>query len=208
MMKNWKAGIHVTPKKEIKKTSRGGIKSRGYFRAQIIQFTALFASGFDRTQIIDLMELGPSEYEKLFSTMLGSYEKEVDSTSPKKAYVHYVIRHTAHIRELQQVKGVLSGEDGLGLQEPKKAQAFLGAVKAQSDFADKIIRTGLELGVLKKSRKGSITIDGLDPRDAEDQELSEILKNQFAEAKRIQAKSKKSKGKKADILVLRKTGTD
>lgn len=207
MMRDWKAGIHVRPKREIKKA--GGAKTAPYMREQAVQFTMLFASGFDRSQIISLMELGPSEYEKMFATMINLYEKEITATSPQKAYVHYVIRQTALMREIQQLKGKLSNAGGEGLSDPKKAQAFLGAIKVQSDMADRIIRTGVELGVLERSRKGALSINGLDPRDAEDRELGEMLEKQISEARQIANKSK-SKGKGAKIFVLKpeKTGTE
>lgn len=207
MMRDWKAGIHVRPKKDIKKA--GGAKTAPYMREQMVQFTMLFASGFDRSQIISLMELGPSEYEKLFSSVVGLYEKEITATSPQKAYVHYVIKQTALMREIQQMKGKLSDADGGKLSDPKTAQAFLAAIKVQSDMADRIIRTGVELGVLERSRKGALSINGLDPRDAEDRELGEMLEKQISEARRIANKGK-SKGTGAKIFVLKpeKTGTE
>lgn len=210
MIKDWKAGIHVTPKSEIKKTNSKGIKSKAYLRAQVMQFTTLFASGFDRAQIIELMELGPSEYEKLAHVMLQTYEKEIEATSPQKAFAHYVIRLTSNMRELQQMKGKLANADGTGLSDPKKAQAFLGAIKVQSDMADRIIKTGLELGVLQRSSKGPGTIEGYDPRDVGDKKLGEIVEAQLAEARKISEK-KNSRKKRADnvyVLKPKKTGTE
>lgn len=203
-MKDWKLGVHVTPKKEIKKVSKSGVKSVAYIRAQAIQFTALFASGFDRSQIIDLMSLGPVEYGKLFEIMMSLYQEQIEAASPEQSYAHYVIRQTALMRELQQVKGFASKEDGSGLSDSKNAQVFLGAVKAQSDLADKIIRTGLELGILKRSTKGPGTIDGYDPRDLDARELGKIVEEQIAEAQRIAEKKKRGKRqKKADIFILK-----
>lgn len=206
-MKDWKQGIHVQPKKLIKKIGKQGQKSSAYRREQTIQFTTLIASGFDKVQIVALMELAPNEYDKLFQDLYTTVERDIAATSTPKAYAQYVVRQTAYLRNLEQLKGTIGGEDGKGLGA-KLAQTYLGAIKAQSDISHRILTTGVDLGVLKKKKGGNVEIDGFDPRDADENQLGEILKRQLGEAEKIAGKKTKKKGAKIFVLKPHATGTE
>lgn len=197
-MKDWKKGIHVTPKSEMRSVTKKGEKTRSYQRLQRSQFVKLFSAGFSRDDITELMELKPNEYDKLFHDMYQATEQELGLKSTHRAYTEYVIGQTKLLRDLEQFKGILSKEDGSGLSG-KVTQSYLGALKTQSDIVHKILLTGVQLGVLTKEGNKTMRVGGVDPRDMDASQLGDTLAEELTKAQKLASKGRK---KGAEIYVI------
>lgn len=206
--------MSATKKKLLKKRKAGrppGVKLKG--RAQVdlletekdeilVQFIALFAVGKSRREIINILDLKTASYPSLEKQMYQLFETDTKTKSPIKLFSEYVIRQSHLVRDLESLK-----DRTKKLSTAAAEQVTLGAIKAQSDVHDRVIRMGLDLKVLQRGKPGTFEFDGKQVADMSEKELSETAVKAYRESKELKEQAASVGDKKsADIVALYPNG--
>jgi len=164
-------------------------------RELLTQFARLLAGGADRTEIVEQLDILDSQYEMLLQGTFIALENEISGKSTIRLYAEYVSRQLQLSRDLEDLKAGLRGARW------KNGQAYVGAVKTQSEIMDKIIKTGQELEIIVKRADKVMLIDGRDPREMDRDELASTLKNEIREARALSSRNDRGR-KKGKILTI------
>jgi hypothetical protein len=164
-------------------------------RKKLTQFVRLLAIGCDREEVIEQMGLNNSEYEELLENFYKEAERDFKGKSSLRIFTDYTTRQVQFVKDLEDLKIALQKMNW------KNGQAYVAAVKTQSDIFDKIITTGQNLGVIVKTPDQVLFVGGRDARDMESDELDVAIKKELEEAKRIASSSRDEKLKKAANVI-------
>lgn len=189
-------------KKELAKLkSNSGLVLKKDHRKEIArerQLLADFAIGISRGQTRDeiISELGitSNTYDILHTKYFTQAEKEQEGKSPLRIFSEYVTSQEELIRTLWKFTDNSSKD-----KEYRNAQAFVAAVRAQSDIRDRIIKTGQELGVIVKTPEKILVIDGADARDMD---TAELRHQAIAKLRKVEKMLEESKKKKVKAKVI------
>lgn len=141
-------------------------------------FVKLFSRGLTRIEICDKLAIDPGspKFEILQDRFYNVYEDEAKSKSPFRIFSEYVAKKSILIQDLE---GMKKSYESKGEKGYKNGQAYVSAVKTQSDIIDSIIKTGQELGIIIKTPEKIELVDGRDPRDMNNDELKNTLRSQM-----------------------------
>lgn len=148
-------------------------------RAQLARFVPLLARGFTKDEIIEEMGLHPSTFEALFSQYFESLENESTTKSPVRLFVEFITRQNQLVKDLEGLKEALQG------QRYKNGQAYVAAVRTQSEIFDKLIKTGQDLGIVVKTPEQVLIVGGRDARDLDPDELELEVKKKMEETRKL-----------------------
>lgn len=192
-------------KRELAKLkSNSGLVLKKDHRKEIArerQLIADFAIGISRGQTRDeiISELGitSNTYDILHTKYFTQVEKEQEGKSPLRIFSEYVASQEELIRTLWKFTDNSSKD-----KEYRNAQAFVAAVRAQSDIRDRIIKTGQELGVIVRTPEKVLIIDGADARDMDTAELRHQAMAKIRKVEKMLEDSRKKKTK-AKVIQFR-----
>jgi len=146
--------MNKTPKK--KKLKKKTVSQQ---RLQLAQFILLLNKGKTREEIIEAMGLNTNQFESLFNKYYEEAESEQQSKTPLRIFSEVVGRKQQLIRDLEDLK------DALKAMKWKNAQAYVAAVKTQSDMVDSLVKLGQDLGLIIKTPEQLLLVGGKDARE-------------------------------------------
>jgi hypothetical protein len=162
------------------------------------QLLADFAIGISRGQTRDeiISELGitSNTYDILHTKYFTQVDKEQEGKSSLRIFSEYVTSQDELIRTLWKFTDSSSKDS-----EYRNAQAFVAAVRAQSDIRDRIIKMGQELGVIVRTPEKILVIDGADARDMD---TNELRHQAIAKIRKVEKMLEESKRKKVKAKVI------
>lgn len=150
-------------------------------------FSRLFSRGKTRIEICEYIGIDPGSprFEILQDRFYERAETQIKSKSPYKLFSEYIEKQSVIIQDLEGMKrsyevapGAKSEGKGRGYSQ---GQAYVAACKTQSDILDKIIKTGQDLGIIVKTPEKIELVNGRDPRDMSQDELTKELESHMAE---------------------------
>jgi len=167
-------------------------------RLQLAEFVKLLVKHKTREEIIDELGLNTNQFEAFYAKFFEEVESEENSKTPIKRYVEFVQVQTQLVRELEWLVQHLKSEK-------KNGQAYVAAIRTQSEIYEKIIKTGQELRLIVKAPESVLLVDGRDAREVDADEL-ELEVNRELQAIRGLIDSKKKKGNSgaSNVLAFRK----
>lgn len=163
-------------------------------KLRLLEFIELWSSGYSKEEIVVMMDLGPNEFEALYNRCIGETEQDVNDKKPLRLFAEYVIKQSQLVRDLEALKTALSNANW------KNGQAYVQAVRTQSEIMDKIIKTGQELAVIEKVAEQVHIVDGRDIRDLTDYELEQQVRTEMQAVQDILNKDGKRRGGKLIVL--------
>jgi len=170
-------------------------------REKLAEFAAMMALGLTEDQIILEMGLNPSEFEALMERFYKEQEIRQVAKTALQTYLDYTNRQTQLIRDLEGLKLKLREKDKGKWGTGSGANAYVGAVKAQSEIYDKLISTGQTLDLIKAAPKRIEQIGGQSVRDMDPEELREAIRLEMKLAqKMVDKKRSRHAGKKVVAL--------
>jgi hypothetical protein len=172
------------PKK--KRISRKAISDQ---KKKLAEFIILLNQGKTREEIIELMGLHPHQFEAFFRNYYEEAEAEQTSKTPMRIFAEYVGKQNQLCRDLEGLKDALS-------DKWRNAQAYVAAVKTQSEILDKLIKTGQDLGLIQKTPDQVLMVGDRDAREVGADELESFVFTEMESIKGLVSKrGKKPKGK-------------
>lgn len=157
---------------------------------QLAKFTQYLASGFSRVEIMEMMGLEEIEFDSLYGKFYEGIEREVQDKTTLRLYAEYCAKKGKLIRDLESLKVALQSANW------KNGQAYVAAVRTQSEILDMMIKTGQELNIVEQRPQELLLIDGQDARELDSDDLEDAVLEELQEAQKAASGfSKKGKGK-------------
>ncbi len=166
----------------------------------LIRFTTQLGLGYNKEEIEDNLGLNPGDYEPLLSRFYEQAESGFKSKSNLRIFLDYTTRQAQLVRDLERLKIALEGKQW------KNGQAYVGAVKVQSDILDRIIATGQDLGLIQKIAEKFIMVGGVDVRDMDMPKLMNSLEEEIISVRKLQGGRKR--GRKNNNVIAFKPNVD
>lgn len=164
-------------------------------RALLAEFVILLNQGKTREEIFSELAIGGPTFESLFSRYFDEAEQEIQSKTPLRVFSEYVGRQTELVRDLQGLKKTLKS------LKYKNAQAYVMAVRTQSEILDKLIKTGQDLGLVVKTPDQVLLVGGKDARELDSDELELEVMREMENIRGIIAKKGTSRLSNANNVV-------
>ena len=154
------------------------------------QFILLLNKGKTREEIIELMGLNTNQFEALFNKYYEEAEADQQSKTPLRIFAEVVGRKQQLIRDLEDLKDALKG------MKWKNAQAYVAAVKTQSDMIDSLVKLGQDLGLIIKTPEQLLLVGGKDAREMDADELEHTIMQEMEQIRGMVAKRGTSPNKR------------
>ncbi len=151
-------------------------------RLQLAQFIVLLNRGKTREEIIAEMGLNTNQFEALFNRYYEEAEADQQSKTPLRIFAEVVGRKQQLIRDLEDLK------DALKAQRYKNGQAYVAAVKTQSDMIDSLVKLGQDLGLIVRTPEQLLLVGGKDARDMDADELEMTIMREMEQIRGMVAK--------------------
>lgn len=144
------------------------------------QLLGLIIEGKSGEEISDEMGLSQLEVEGLRRELVEKHAESLQRKPIEHVYAEYVIEQTQNIHDLTKI--IVEWD-----KDSKSLSGVVGAIRARSDIADKIVQHGQKMGVLKQKvvdgssiDLGDLTTEELVKRIAEQHKKTALLveKNQ------------------------------
>lgn len=162
-------------------------------RLRILEFLELWSTGHSKEEIVIQMDLSSNEYEAYYNRCIGDTEADVGDKKPLRIFAEYVVKQSSLVRDLEALKAALQSANW------KNGQAYVQAVRTQSEIYDKIIKTGQELAIIEKKIDKMFIVDGRDVRDMDEYELERQVQTEMQAVQDLMNKDSRGKG---NIIVL------
>lgn len=169
-------------------------------------FVKEFSRGKTRIEICDILGIDPGspKFELLQDRFYSVYEDDQKSKSPYRIFSEYIAKKAILIQDLEGMKKSYVSKGPKGY---KNGQAYVSAVRTQSEILDSIIKTGQELGIIIKTPEKIELVDGRDPRDMNPDELNNKLRDQMEKVSQLSEKVGIKSANKTKILAFSADGT-
>lgn len=181
------------PNKPKKKKLRK--KSISQQRLQLAQFILLLNKGKTREEIIELMGLNTNQFETLFNRYYEEAESDQQNKTPLRIYAEVVGRKQQLIRDLEDLKEALKSVNY------KNAQAYVAAVKTQSDMIDSLVKLGQDLGLIIKTPEQLLLVGGKDAREMDSDELEITIMQEMEQIRGMVAKRGTTPNKRSGQVI-------
>jgi hypothetical protein len=155
----------------------------------LVKFTQQLGLGYNKEEAEENLGLMPGDYESLLSRFYEQAEAGFKSKNNLRIFIDYCTRQSQLVRDLERLKQALEQRNW------KNGQAYVGAVKAQSEILDKLISTGQELGLIQKIAEKFIMVGGMDVRDMDMSQLMTSLEQEINDAEKLKKQRKRGKSK-------------
>lgn len=175
---------------KVKKIKKGSHASE--HRSMLIKFVTLLNEGKTRNEIEEELDLAPEQYDEIIDGYYSRVEEEHNKKSPLRTYVEIVTKKNQFIRDLERLKKHL--ED----KKFEKPQAYVAAIRAQSDMYDSLIKLGQDLNLIVRAAEQLLLVGNRDARDMDHGELMLELQKELQE---VQQMITRKRGKKKDKIV-------
>jgi len=114
-------------------------------REAVARGLALMSLGHDDEEAAELMQLSPGDWAELKEQVIESEGVRLRGRTDEEVYVEYVTRQTGIVNDLVTVQNrIMNDKDG------GPYQVAVGCLKARSEIYDKILKTGQQLGFIRK----------------------------------------------------------
>lgn len=138
------------------------------------------ADGKSDVEIMDEMGIGAEDYAALRATMLDKKADEIRLRPVEHVYVEYLIAQTQNIRDLTSMIG--------DFKVSRQYNAMVGAVRARSDILDKLIKTGQDLGLVKREAIKHQLAGGIIIADLTNVQLKEMITKELSDLEKMMRK--------------------
>lgn len=170
-------------------------KTISEFRLQLAEFILLLNKGKTKEEIVELMGLNTIQFESLFNKYYEESESEQRNKTPLRIFAELVGRKNYLIRDLEDLK------DFLKKNRYKNAQAYVAAVKQQSDMMSELVKIGQDLGLIVKTPEQVLLVGDRDVREMDADELEGEIVKDISEIQRMLAKRGKNKKKRSAEVI-------
>ncbi len=160
----------------------------------LVRFTSLLGLGYTKEEIEENLGLTSGDYEPLLSRFYIEAEQGFKSKSNLKIFLDYTTRQAQFVRDLERLKTALE------TRQWKNGQAYVGAVKTQSDILDRIIATGQDLGLIQKIAEKFIMVGGVDVRDMDMPAVMAALEKEIESVQKL--KRNRGRGKSNKVIAF------
>jgi hypothetical protein len=160
----------------------------------LVRFTQQLGLGYNKEEIEVNLGLLPGDYEPLLSRFYEQAESGFKSKNNLRIFLDYSTRQSQLIRDLERLKQALENRNW------KNGQAYVGAVKAQSEILDKLISTGQELGLIQKIAEKFVVVGGMDVRDMDMKQLYAAIEEEINEAQKLRKSRKRGKSQVISLV--------
>jgi len=182
-----------SPKKRKRKVLKK--KPIAASRLQLAEFVLLLNKSKTREEIIDEMGLNTNQFESLFNKYYSESETEQQNKTPLRIFTEIVGKKNQLVRDLEDLKGFLSDN------KYKNAQAYVAAVKTQSDMLDELVKLGQALGLIIKTPEQVLLVGGKDVRDMDETERQMSIMKEMEQIRGMVAKTGTSKNKRIGQVI-------
>jgi hypothetical protein len=153
----------------------------------LVRFTILLGQGYNKEEIEEALGLLPGAYEPLLSRFYEQAEAGFKGKNNLRIFLDYSTRQVQLVRDLERLKQALEERNW------KNGQAYVGAVKAQSEILDKMISTGQDLGLIQKIAEKFIMVGGTDVRDMDMKQLMGAMEEEINAAQKLKKGRRRGK---------------
>lgn len=172
-------------------------KSVSQHRLQLAQFILLLNKGKTREEIIELMGLNTNQFETLFNRYYEEAEADQQNKTPLRIFAEVVGRKQQLIRDLEDLKDSCRIKDGVY----KNAQAYVAAVKTQSDMIDSLVKLGQDLGLIIKTPEQLLLVGGRDAREMDSDELEMTIMQEMEQIRGMVARRGTTQNKRSGQVI-------
>lgn len=162
-------------------------------------FVLLLNKGQNRDEIMAALGLTLPEFETLFAEYYQDAETDQQNKTPLRVFVELVGRKNQLTRDLERLKGQIE-KGGF-----RASQAYVAAVKTQSDILDSLVKVGQDLGLIIKAPDQVLLVNGRDVREMGEDELHTHLQKEIREIMEMANRRKgvgSSTKKSADLIAF------
>lgn len=111
------------------------------------------ASGEDDKEIIEAMGISAEDFKALKSAMFDAKADEIRQRPIEHVYVQYVLDQQGNVKDLTEMMETF--------KSTRQLNAMVGAIRVRSEIYDKIIKTGQDMGLLKRAATQHEIIGGI-----------------------------------------------
>jgi hypothetical protein len=183
---------NTEPKKRKVLKVKSDLNDRNLFA----EFILLLNKGRSRDEMIVELDLSEDRFDLLFARYYEEAEQEQQAKTPLKIFVELVGRKRQLVSDLEILKEALV-ENRL-----KSPQAYVAAVKTQSDILDGLVKIGQNLGLIVKTPDQVLLVGGRDARDLDSEDLERSIENEMNDIRRIINDDPRSSGSVAEIVTF------
>jgi hypothetical protein len=169
----------MTEKKKKKLKIRKG-SDASQRRNMLSKFISLLSRGKTRDEIEIELELAPEQYDDILEKYYKGAEEEHGRKSPLRIFVEIVIKKNQLIRDLEELKKHIKDKTNF-----KNPQAYVAAIRTQSDTYDSLIKLGQDLNLIVRAAGQIVLVDNKDIRDMNPDELSLALQREFQDVQKM-----------------------
>jgi hypothetical protein len=159
------------------------------------KFVLYLTRGKNRAEITRALKISEDKFDLLFAQYYEESEQEQQAKTPLRIFTELVGRKNQLVRDLERLKEALMGE------RLKSPQAYVAAVRAQSDILDSLLKIGQNLGLIVKTPDQVLLVGGRDARELNSDDLEHSIQNEMNEIRQILDDSGGSK-KTAEIVTF------
>lgn len=140
----------------------------------------MMADGKSDKEIMDDIGIPAEDYKALKTAMLDTKSDDIRTRPIEHVYVEYTAAQIANIRDLTGMIG--------DFKATKQYNAMVGAVRARSDILDKIVKTGQDMGLIKREAVTHKVVGGIVIAELNNLQLRELITKELADLQKMMRK--------------------
>lgn len=133
----------------------------------------LLAEGKDDKEVLEGMGISAEDYAALKAAMFDKKADEVRTRPIEHVYVEYCIQQAQNVKDLTDLMETYKGS--------RQANALVGAIRVRSEIYDKLIKTGQDMGVIKRAAQQHEVIGGIVVADLTNEKLKALITQELRE---------------------------
>lgn len=138
----------------------------------VVKIFTRLSEGLTDKEVMDEIGVSAEDYNQFKAAMFDAKAEEIRGRPIEHVYVEYLINQASNIKDLTDLV-IKKGSHQLN--------AMVGAVRVRAEIYDKIIKTGQEMGVIKRAPQQHEVIGGIIVADLTSEKLRALITNELRE---------------------------
>jgi hypothetical protein len=135
------------------------------------------SEGKDDREVIEEMGISAEDYAALKAAMFEAKADQLRGTPIEHIYVTYMINQIHNVKDLT---GMITD-----FKTTKQYNAMVGAVRVRSEIYDKLVKTGQDMGLIRREPNRTEIIAGVVVADLTNQQLKKAIVGELADLNKL-----------------------